>query len=84
VVSSFREGASFYGSRTFKTRHRGDGRYAWKDMRGNDIEHNALFSYGSLDERVPEKHPLRAIRTMVDEASREMSGRIDEVGLPAT
>jgi hypothetical protein len=61
VFSSYREGACFYGSRKFKTRHRGDGCYAWKDMRGNDIQQNALFSYGSLNERVPEKHPLRAI-----------------------
>ena len=31
------------------------------------------------DERVPAKHPLRPIRTMVDEALREMSGRFDEI-----
>jgi transposase len=48
-------------------------------MRGDDIQQNELFSYGSLDERVPEKHPLRAIRAMVDEALREMSGRFDEI-----
>ncbi len=48
-------------------------------MRGDDIQQNELFSYGSLDERVPEKHPLRAIRTMVDEALQEMSGRFDEL-----
>jgi transposase len=48
-------------------------------MRGDDIQQNELFSYGSLDERVPEKHPLRAIRTMVDEALREMSSRFDEI-----
>ena len=46
---------------------------------GNDIQQNELFSYGSLDERVPERHPLRAIRMMVDEALREMSGRFDEI-----
>jgi transposase len=48
-------------------------------MRGDDIQQNELFSYGSLDERVPEKHPLRAIRTMVDEALREMSSRFDQI-----
>jgi transposase len=48
-------------------------------MRGDDVQQNELFSYGSLDERVPEKHPLRAIRMMVDEALREMSGRFDEM-----
>jgi len=48
-------------------------------MRGDDIQQNELFSYGSLDERVPEKHPLRAIRAMVDEALGEMSVRFDEI-----
>jgi transposase len=48
-------------------------------MRGNDIQQNELFSYGSLDERVPESHPLRPIRQMVDEALIQMSGRFDEI-----
>jgi transposase len=48
-------------------------------MRGDDIQQSELFSYGSLEERVPEKHPLRAIRTMVDEALLEMNGRFDEI-----
>jgi len=48
-------------------------------MRGEDIQQNELFSYGSLDERVPEKHPLRPIRMMVDEALREMSSRFEEI-----
>ncbi len=48
-------------------------------MRGDDIQQNELFSYGSLDERVPESHPLRPIRQMVDEALTQMSGRFDEI-----
>jgi hypothetical protein len=48
-------------------------------MRGEDIQQSELFSYGSLEERVPEKHPLRAIRAMVDEALGEMSARFDEI-----
>jgi transposase len=48
-------------------------------MRGKDIQQSELFSYGSLEERVPEKHPLRAIRMMVDEALGEMSARFDEI-----
>ena len=48
-------------------------------MRGNDIQQNELFSYGSLEERVPESHPLRPIRQMVDEALKQMSGRFDEI-----
>jgi transposase len=48
-------------------------------MRGDDIQQHDLFSYGSLEERVPGNHPLRPIRTMVDEALRQMSGRFDEI-----
>ena len=48
-------------------------------MRGEDIQQNELFSYGSLEERVPESHPLRPIRQMVDEALTQMSGRFDEI-----
>src|SRR5271170_3575157 len=48
-------------------------------MRGDDIQQNELFSYGSLEERVPESHPLRPIRQMVDEALTQMGGRFDEI-----
>lgn len=46
-------------------------------MRGDDRQDNELFLYGSLEERVPEKHPLRPIRVMVDAALESMSGRFD-------
>ncbi len=48
-------------------------------MRGEDIQQNELFSYGSLEERIPEKHPLRPIRTMVDEALKQLNGRFDAI-----
>jgi transposase len=48
-------------------------------MRGEDNQQHDLFSYGSLDERVPSDHPLRPIRLMVDEALRGLSGRFDEI-----
>jgi transposase len=48
-------------------------------MRGEDIQQSELFSYGSLEDRVPKNHPLRAIRTMVDEALAGMSARFDEI-----
>ena len=48
-------------------------------MRGEDLQQHELFSYGSLDERVPANHPLRPIRTMVDEALKALSGRFDEI-----
>jgi len=37
-------------------------------MRGNDGKQNELFSYVSLEARVPRNHPLRKMREMVDEA----------------
>jgi transposase len=48
-------------------------------MRGEDIQQSELFSYGSLEERVPANHPLRAVRVMVDEALKQMGGRFDEI-----
>lgn len=48
-------------------------------MRGEDIQQDELFSYGSLEDRVPTDHPLRPIRLMVDAALREMSARFDEI-----
>ena len=48
-------------------------------MRGEDVQQSELFSYGSLEDRVPAAHPLRAIRAMVDEALREMNARFDEI-----
>jgi transposase len=48
-------------------------------MRGEDIQQSELFSYGSLEERVPADHPLRPIRAMVDEALKDLSARFDEI-----
>jgi transposase len=48
-------------------------------MRGEDIQQHDLFSYGSLEERVPADHPLRPIRLMVDEALGSLSSRFDEI-----
>ena len=41
-------------------------------MRGPDIQQDSLFSTVSPDARVPQDHPLRPIRTMVDTALKEM------------
>src|SRR6185312_5410212 len=48
-------------------------------MRGEDIQQSELFSYGSLEDRVPTSHPLRPIREMVDEALKALDGRFDEI-----
>ena len=44
-------------------------------MRGNDPKQDAMFSYVSLEQRVPVEHPLRPLRTMVDDILKEMSPR---------
>lgn len=48
-------------------------------MRGNDQQQDGVFSYVSLEQRVPASHPLRAIRKMVDEALGELSPRFHEL-----
>src|ERR1700704_4413681 len=42
-------------------------------MRGEDQRQDAVFSYVSLEQRVPTQHPLRVIRKLVDEALGELS-----------
>jgi hypothetical protein len=49
------------------------------EMRGEDHQQDQLFSYGSIEERIPADHPLRPIREMGDRALKEMSGRFDEI-----
>jgi len=48
-------------------------------MRGEKPSDSKLFSYISLEERVPQDHPLRAIRRMTDEVLTELSGHFDEI-----
>src|SRR5262245_24693129 len=42
-------------------------------MRGDDIAQHSFFGYGSLEERVPAKHPLRPIRDLVDSVLKRLS-----------
>ena len=46
-------------------------------MRGDDQQHNHMFSYLSPEARVRKDHPLRAIRGMVDEVLTQLSRRVD-------
>ena len=41
-------------------------------MRGDDRRQDSMFSYRSLEDRIPNDHPLRAMRAMVDGALAEM------------
>jgi len=42
-------------------------------MRGPDTQQAAMFSYVSLEDRIPADHPLRAIRAMADKALAALS-----------
>jgi transposase len=46
-------------------------------MRGDDHQQFGVFSYVSLEERVPQEHPLRPIRSLVDEIFRAMGKEFD-------
>lgn len=48
-------------------------------MRGKDEQQQALFSYGSMEDRVPADHPLRAIRASVDHILAKLSPKFDEL-----
>src|SRR5258708_38937587 len=51
-------------------------------MRGNEDIQEELFSYISAEKRVPQEHPLRAIRRVTDEALHGFAKKLD--GLYAT
>jgi len=44
-------------------------------MRGGDQQPDVMFSYVSMEDRIPQDHPLRAMRTLVDGVLTEMSPR---------
>lgn len=46
-------------------------------MRGRDGRDDGLFSYVRLEERIPSDHPLRAIRSLADEALAGLNGRFE-------
>jgi transposase len=46
-------------------------------MRGEDEKQSAMFSYVTLEQRIPSDHPLRIIRGMTDRALGRMDSRFD-------
>ena len=50
-----------------------------ESMRGNDDQQSQMFSYLSPEQRVRKDHPLRAVRTMVDEVLRALSPQFDRM-----
>lgn len=43
-------------------------------MRGSDPKQPVIFSYVSLEDRVPKDHPLRSVRGIVDRVLEDLSG----------
>jgi hypothetical protein len=50
-----------------------------KPVRGDDPQQAAMCSYLSPEERVPQDHPLRTIRTLVDAVLKELSPQLDRL-----
>ena len=48
-------------------------------MRGHDQQQNHVFSYISPEQRVRKDHPLRPIRTMVDEILKQLSPQFSKM-----
>ena len=47
------------------------------DMRGDERDQDGMFSYVSLEQRVPQDHPLRAVRELTDAVLRTLSPELD-------
>ena len=48
-------------------------------MRGDDEQQSGMFSYVTLEQRVPQDHPGRTIRAMLDRALRRMDGELSKL-----
>src|SRR6202165_4100245 len=48
-------------------------------MRGDDLQQAGMFSYLSPEQRVPQSHPLRAIRKIADAVFVELSPQFDKM-----
>src|SRR2546425_4426943 len=73
---------SVKGSATMRVTHLEEAR-----MRGDDRQQAGMWSYMSPEQRVPQEHPLRPIRVMVDailaELSPEFAKLYSPVGRPS-
>lgn len=48
-------------------------------MRGDDKQQAAMFSYVTMEQRIPVDHPMRRIRSMADAALKTMDAAFDEL-----
>ena len=51
-------------------------------MRGSEVRSGSLFSYVDLEARVPQGHPLRTIRAVVNEALVRLDGDFEAIYVP--
>jgi transposase len=50
-----------------------------RDMRGSDQTSGSLFSYIDVEERVPQKHPIRVIKAIVDDVLVALDGEFERL-----
>ena len=48
-------------------------------MRGKDVQQSHLFSYVAPEQRVPQGHPLRLVRLLLDQALADLSGEFSQM-----
>src|SRR6202453_2175463 len=48
-------------------------------MRGEDGKQSAMYSYVSMEQRIPVEHPVRQIRVLVDRALSRMDRKLEEL-----
>ena len=53
-------------------------------MRGSDLRTGELFSYVDLEQRVPESHPLRLIRCIVNQVLAALDGEFGKLYCPSS
>lgn len=61
------------------TRRLGDASRGEVEVRGVDGRQEPLFTVAKLEDVVPAEHPLREIRTMVNEALAKLNGLFNEI-----
>lgn len=48
-------------------------------LRSKDTKQQVFFSYKSIEDRIPQDHPIRALKKLVDEALANLSGDFDKI-----
>lgn len=50
-----------------------------RGMRGDEQKQTAMYSYATLTQRIPEDHPVRGIRVLVDRALARMDAQLAQL-----